>query len=214
MAGLWEVLADITTLKKGKCVYCRRDIPDDGEICADCMRKQEKLQNKSGFYGNSMYVYQYDGIVRRLIHNYKYNDMPYLCVYMAEKMFIYLKQWNVDADMIAYVPISKARLASRGFDQAELLAEHLGTWSGLQVEKLLVRIKNTQPQYNLSREQRKKNMKGAFRLEGKHQIQGKRILLIDDILTTCATMGECAGLLEKAGATVIPFAFARENLFD
>lgn len=210
MADFLGALAGLFSLKGFRCVYCGRDVPS-GSVCSGCGLQEEVLRNKKGFYGNLLYVFGYDGIVRRLIHNFKYNDMPYVGGYMAEKMYACLQEMQIQFDLITFVPVHENRLKWRGFDQAEMLASYLSAQTGVPYKKLLLRARDTPPQFDLGREERKINVKGAFRAAEPLHLAGKKVILIDDVCTTGSTLRECARILEKAGAVVIPFAYAREN---
>jgi competence protein ComFC len=211
MPDFLGILSKLIVVKNAKCVYCRRDVPGPEEVCPACLKKQEQLLNKTGFYGNYLYVFEYSGIVRKLIHNFKYNDMPFLGVYMAARMAAYLNAADVKFDLITYVPIHENRLKWRGFDQSEMLAGYLGAEMGIPCKRLLRRTRDTVPQFDLSRKERQKNMKGAFCAEGKLSLKGKKVLLIDDVCTTGSTIDACSAILEKSGAVVLPFTYSFEK---
>lgn len=193
-----------------KCVYCGRDVPD-GQVCVGCAPGADRLRNNRGFYGNLLYVYAYEGPVRLLIHNFKYNDMPFLGAYMAEQMHHFLLQWQIEYDLITFVPVHAKRLRWRGFDQSEMLANYLSAQSGVPCLRLLCRVRNTKPQFELSREERKNNLKHAFTGVPGTGIAGKRVLLVDDICTTGSTLRECEIVLKGMRAAAIPFVYARED---
>ncbi len=210
MADFLGTLSNLFSLKGAKCAYCGRDIPA-GSVCGNCGGQEEALFNKKGFLGSLLYVFDYGGVVRKMIHNFKYNDMPYLGAYMAAKMHERLLELRVDFDLITFVPVHENRLRWRGFDQAEMLAGYLSAQTGVPYQKLLSRTRDTVPQFDLGREERKKNVKGAFCAAGPLDLAGKKVLLVDDVCTTGSTLRECAGILEKAGATMVLFTFARES---
>lgn len=210
MADFFGALAGLFSLKGSRCVYCGRDIPS-GSVCGGCSKQEELMRNKKGFLGNLLYAFDYGGVVRKLIHNFKYNDMPYLGAYMAARMHVCLEEAHVNFDLITFVPVHENRLRWRGFDQAEMLASYLSAQTGKPYKKLLMRARDTAPQFDLGRDERKVNVKGAFCAAEPLRLKGKKVLLIDDVCTTGSTLRECAGILVKAGAVVIPFTFAREN---
>jgi len=211
MAGFLSAFKKIVSLEDAKCVYCGRDVPQPGTVCAACLPKLERLRNKNGFWGAILYVFEYEGIVRKLVHNFKYNDMPYLGAYMAGQMRGFLLENKIEFNLITFVPIHKNRLAWRGFDQSETLADYLSAQTGIPSRALLSRVRDTTPQFGLARDQRQKNVKGAFVPLEKINLSGRKILLVDDVCTTGATVSACGKVLEKMGALVLPFAFAREN---
>jgi ComF family protein len=106
--------------------------------------------------------------------------------------------WDVDA--IIPVPLHPKRKKERGFNQARVIAKELARIKGVElVERCLVKIKNIVPQTSLEAEQRKKNVRGAFRVKGEERLKGKIVLLVDDVYTTGSTLKECSRVLRKAG---------------
>ncbi len=104
-------------------------------------------------------------------------------------------------DLLIPIPLHKSRLRERGFNQALVLAREIEKRFPLPLDYLnLQRIRDTQPQINLKEKERRKNVRGAFGLREKQKVKGKRILLIDDVYTTGATVNECSRVLRKGGA--------------
>jgi ComF family protein len=109
-----------------------------------------------------------------------------------------------DADAIVPVPLFKKRLCTREYNQSALLAAHLSKSTGIPVLlNRLFKVRETPPQVGLSAAQRRKNLKGAFSVRQRGGIMGRRILLVDDVITTGATAAECATALLEAGATEV-----------
>jgi len=108
-----------------------------------------------------------------------------------------------DAEMILPVPLYRSRLWSRRFNQSAMLAQAVGGLSGLPVDFfLLARVKRTHSQVGLTAAQRRKNVAGAFRVTAaKGALRGKRIVVVDDVITTGATAEACARVLKRAGAS-------------
>ena len=195
-----------------QCVYCGRELPEGELVCGQCAREEEELINTEGFAGGILYAYRYGGVIRRLIHRFKYNDSPRCSRFIAQRMAEFLGGYEVNADAVTFVPIHEKRRKTRGYDQSELIALHLGTLQGVPCEKLLVRSRETKPQYKLSAGERWRNVHGAFSLAEGARPEGKNILLVDDVLTTGVTAGECMKVLADAGANVMVFAYAKEFL--
>ena len=102
------------------------------------------------------------------------------------------------------MPLSRARRWKRGYDQAELLARELARRCGIPCERLLRKRRNNPAQSGMrSDEARRRNVKGKYRAVSPEAIRGKRIMLVDDIVTTGATLSECAGVLKAAGAKAV-----------
>ncbi len=208
MSALKELLKRFSATG-AQCVYCGREMPEGALACESCARQEEGLYAEDGRAGGILHVFRYDGIVRDLMHKLKYGDMPRYAFFIAQKMYEFLDGQRVDADIVTFVPVHKNRIKTRGFDQSELIAAHLSLLLGIPCEKLLERVRDTKPQFSLGREERANNMEGAFALVKEAGIKGTTILLIDDIYTTGATMGECVKLL-SGEANAIPFTFCRE----
>ncbi len=114
-----------------------------------------------------------------------------------------LRSWQAEA--LIPVPIHKSRMRKRGFNQAALVAERMGERLGIPVEKdILVRVKKTKAQKNLSDAERRENLKNAFQVSG-NELKLKRVVLVDDIYTTGSTLDAGASVLREAGAEKVYF---------
>lgn len=153
----------------------------------------------------------YDRTLVNLIHRFKYDGKTQLAKPFREFLFTMLvRSWNIeDIDMILPVPLHRRRFRARGFNQSFLLAQFIKpekvnkaeNIDNIPIEKdILHRIRQTKPQTGLRRNDRFANIRNAFDICHHERIIGKRILLIDDVLTTGATVDECARLLLKHGA--------------
>ncbi len=148
----------------------------------------------------------YEGAIRELIHTFKYNrntPLRYpLALLTLEGMRRVLQDY--DLNIIVPVPLHRLRLRQRSFNQAVLLGRVLSRDLGMpMVPDALVRTRATEPQIELSAAERRVNVKGAFAVKGAERIKGRKILLLDDVMTTGSTMDECAKELKKAGASVV-----------
>ena len=152
------------------------------------------------------YAYPWSGLISR----YKFADHPGWAAFFAA---VVLKAPGVsevlqNADLILPVPLSKERLQTRGFNQAWELAHALAKASGNAAKAdstLLLRVKNTRPQTELLRQERLANVKGAFQIDPlrTHEIKGKRVILVDDVMTSGASLFTAAEALRVAGAANI-----------
>ena len=157
---------------------------------------------------------EYDDALKTMIRHYKYECRPELAFPLASLLWqSLLLYWNPQQfDCIIPVPLHRGRLRSRGFNQAELLVRH---WPGLALRQgiffdkstiqctALVRYRNTPPQTGLGRRQRSANLKHAFKLSDSDIVKGCRVLLVDDVLTTGATVNACSRVLMRAGAASV-----------
>lgn len=156
---------------------------------------------------------RYDDGARTLTHRLKYSDRVELSRLMAHMMLRAGRELLPDTDLIVPVPLHFGRLWSRRFNQAAALSAHVSSLSGVEWHPFaLERRKRTRPQVGLSRAERANNLQGALHVPKNRRplIEGKRILLIDDVLTTGATANACAKALLRAGATDVDvLVFAR-----
>lgn len=141
----------------------------------------------------------YEGELRKLIHLFKYEGVRPLRrplgLWLARALPL-----DVPFDAIVPVPLHWTRWLRRGFNQAELLACEVASRSGLPVERLARRVRSTGMQAQLSRAGRRRNVARAFTVPKPGRVQGRRLLLIDDVFTTGATLNACATALKRAGA--------------
>jgi len=136
----------------------------------------------------------------------KYQGRISLAPFLAESMGTELLQRpeHLPADLIVPVPLHPVRLRERTFNQAELLARSLSKQLDVPYESdLLIRCRPTRPQAELNRQERTRNVRGAFDLRGEARVKGLRILLVDDVFTTGSTAEACARLLKSAGARTV-----------
>ncbi len=148
----------------------------------------------------------YEGSIRDLIHSFKYNRLTHLRSPLAlmtlEGIHTFLTAQDIH--LIVPVPLHRSRLRQRGFNQAVLLGRVIARDLSLpMVPDALIRTRQTEPQIELSAAERRVNVKGAFSVKKTECIAGKRVLLLDDVMTTGSTMDECAKELKKAGATTV-----------
>ena len=182
----------------GQCQRCHSfGIASDG--CANCRSWPQYL------VGNvSVWPYQ-DGWQQAIV-DFKFRNMPWLASALAVETAAYLPQGY---DLLIPVPLHKNRLRERGYNQSALLAEALAEQRGLSWQNALQRVRDTPHQIGLSREQRLQNLTGAFHLAPKADVQGKHIIVVDDVFTSGATLLHCAQTLYRYGAkSVLGFTLA------
>jgi len=189
------------------CRLCWNTIePYDGPICKVCGRflvSPEALTCGECFKDVPHFEYArgfslYEGAIKEAIHHLKYHSRRNLARPLAELLNPLPFE---EIDVIVPVPIHYNRLRMREFNQSCLLARELSLMTGIPFTvDSLVKIKDTLPQVGLGKTQRKKNIKNAFKVRDSVSIVGKRVLLIDDVITTSATVRECSKALKKSGA--------------
>jgi ComF family protein len=163
---------------EGRCTLCRRGL--------------------TGF--DAAYAYgEYDGVLRKLIHLYKYGRVYPLARVLGE-LLARAAPRDSRYDVVVPMPLHWKRRWQRGFNQSQLLASIVGKRLGAPVVKAVRRRKPTPPQAGLTSAERRKNVAGAFVVNKRNCVEGRHVLLIDDVLTTGATAGSCAAALKRAGA--------------
>jgi ComF family protein len=154
-------------------------------------------------YDRARAVAHYSGLMRRLVHDLKFHDRDDLTVLLAGWLAEAGRELLHEADLIVPVPLSRSRLLRRRFNQAARLGDDLSRRTGIAMDALsLVRVRSTASQVGLSRAQREENVRGAFavREERRDRIDGRHVVLIDDVVTTGATVSAATRALRRAGA--------------
>lgn len=186
------------------CLKCGCEIADmEQELCEDCTRHV-----KSYIQGFPAMKYQYpldESLARFKYHNQK----EYADFYAGQIVKRHGQALiSLSLDAVIPIPIHKRKMAKRGYNQAELLADALGTILDIQVERdFLMRVVNTEPQKSLNPKQREENLKRAFQCTEK-SVSYKRVLLVDDIYTTGATIEACTKKLHASGIPDVYYASA------
>jgi ComF family protein len=153
-------------------------------------------------YDRARAAARYSATMRDLIQNFKYRDRHEGLPLFGRWLVKACQQMLAEADVLVPVPLYRSRLWSRRFNQSALLAQQAGRLSGVAVDCfVLTRVRATS-QVGLTAKQRKRNVAGAFKLDpaGKDRIKGKRVIVVDDVITTGATVEACAKTLKRGGA--------------
>lgn len=210
------------------CPVCRTRIGSPGGLCADCWGKVRFLERPwcerlgtplpldlgpgilsaaaiadPPAFARARSAVAYEGPVPDLVQALKYSDHTDLAPMLGAWMARAAHELVGDADMLLPIPLHFTRLARRRFNQAALLAGVVGGITGLPVRSdILVRSRRTPPQVGLGRDDRARNMRGAFAVPERRKagIAGRKLILVDDVLTTGATLEAATRVLIKAGA--------------
>lgn len=213
------------------CAVCREAIDPGETLCASCNEKAPRIRppycakcsqpfageitgsftcancaDRKLHFQAAVSAYRSRGVVREVIHGFKYNRQIYLRHLLGRWLAESLADPRLAGrrfDLIVPVPLHAARRRERGFNQAELLAAALHRSSGLPMKNVLQRTRYTTTQTQFDRSERMENLRGAFRLRRRDNVQDLRVLLVDDVLTTGSTLSECASVLRKAGAVSV-----------
>lgn len=195
-----------------KCVLCGRILErEELDLCKQCRIDAPECpasKTKYPFLDEWTALWYYEKDVRRSLLRYKFYGKRNLASAYARLLGMkLLTEDRADFDILTWIPISKKRLRKRGFDQVQLLAEKLGSELGVTPVATLRKVRHNKQQSRIvGFAQRRANVLGAYELADPAAVMGKRILLLDDILTTGATAGECARVLLTAGAKEVNFA--------
>jgi ComF family protein len=153
----------------------------------------------------------YEGLARKAVHTLKFRAGRYLAPTLGATLREAALRRPLQADLVLPAPVAPARLRERGYNQAELLAREVAEAVGGTVRTDLLARQDRAPQQTLSAAERRRNLVGAITCPRPDAVAGVRIVLVDDVLTTGATLGACADALTTAGATrVSALVFARD----
>ena len=194
-----------------KCILCRSFLGrDETDLCRTCRVDQPEYRygkKKVPHIADLTAVWMYEGDVRRSIHRYKFTGECHYAAPYARLLAMRVRRDLPTAEIVTWVPISGKRLRQRGYDQVELLARAVGPELELPTESLLEKIRDNRANSGLKTPaERRANVLGVYRAVGPERFRGKRVLLLDDIVTTGATASECARVLLTAGAEEVIFA--------
>lgn len=192
------------------CAFCNKIQKES--LCKKCEEKIKKykkdivIRNKNNYFEELISIFKYEGLIREKIIQYKFQDKSYIyntfakIILKNEKVCGLLKKY----DIIIPVPIHRKRKLQRGYNQTQLIAKEIAKNIDIKLcDDVLVKSKNTIAQSKLDKNKRKQNIKNAFKVLNLEKIQGKNILLFDDIFTTGSTVNECSKILKKAGAKTV-----------
>ena len=195
-----------------KCILCGR-VLEQGEtdLCRACRADSPECpvsKNKLPFLDSWLAVWYYEGPVRKSLLRYKFRgSRSYAAGYGRLLAMKLLQEHPEGFDAVTWVPISPRRKLQRGFDQVEELAFYVGRELGIKPLRLLKKVRHNKPQSGISEQaQRRANVLGVYEASDPLLIEGRRILLLDDIVTTGSTAGEAARVLLTAGAKEVHFA--------
>lgn len=224
------------------CLYCQKIISAEGLFCNDCWQKLQfitepkcniccnpfefvvgenltcgKCLSHRPSYDKAIVIFRYNEIIKKIIGDLKYRDQTYIAKKLARFLFYQAQAEISDVDFIVAVPLHPKRLRRRKFNQSLILSRALLTKNSQKKLKsdFLLRIKNTAAQVSLKKKQREKNLKNAFALNPKYReiVKDKKILLIDDVMTTGATLENCAKILKKSGAKKVTILTIARTVF-
>ena len=192
-----------------KCVLCGTLLEkNETDLCHGCRTDSPecvKTSRSFSFLDSWVAIWYYKGYIRKSLHRFKFGSCRHYAPVYGRLLAMRLQREYPDGfDILTWVPVSTLRRLRRGYDQVELLAKAVGKELGMEPVRTLKKVRNNPPQSGISGQaQRRANVLGVYRAVCPEEIKGKRVLLLDDIITTGATAGECARVLLTAGAKEI-----------
>ncbi len=190
-----------------RCVFCRQFLPPGPpRICERCQqslpRTSDGGRRRGDFFSECVSALYYEDAVREAVRRYKFEGaQAYAPVFGALLAECIYEDLEGEYDILSWVPLDPGRRRKRGYDQAELLARNAGRRLLREPAPVLRKKRGVQPQSKTGEpEKRRANIAGAYAVIDPETVRGKRILLIDDIVTTGSTLSECAKTLLLAGA--------------
>lgn len=194
----WDCLREAPAIEEPFCSRCGDPVDgriESGYVCSWCVDREPAFDLARS-------AVRYRGAVRRAIHVFKYGRTPQVADILSRWLTGCVQSHfgHLHVDAVTCVPLHAKRQRERTYNQAALLATRLARALDRPfLGNLLRRTKSTPSQTSLSAHQRRENVRGAFRVRRPQRIAGKSLILVDDIMTTGATMNACAACLKKAG---------------
>ena len=201
------------------CPVCKEIVDERGEFCPDCIKKIWFMHFEKNFpeiLDRVFCLTKYHGGTQNLLHKLKFEKklsalLPIKKILSMVADDENLKKFIAQADFAVFVPLHEKRFKERGYNQTDLIFRDFLTEKNLPIENFLIRKKSTPKLYKFDFPERKKFLEDAFEVVEGANLNGKKILLLDDIFTTGATASECARVLKNHGAEkvfVLTFATA------
>ena len=199
-----DFLRPLDLLFPPHCPYCGALIHTCDMACSSCLLLFPKQPVCKQLYGYTcVSPFRYEGIFRKAILRFKFYNSPQYAKQMAAAVANAVRrEYSVVFDFVTCVPLSAKGRRKRGYNQAALLAKQTALHLHLPYKATLIKIRENTAQHSLPKAMRWENVQGVYAPRRKTLLNGKSVLLIDDIVTTGNTLRECAHVLEKSGATV------------
>ena len=198
-------LNDLLFLSEGYCYSCQNEEYKNKYFCEECLNLFEYVDGVKYIDEHEcFYPYLYTGRMKELIKDFKFSGSSYLYRGFGELLISHIKNKKIEFDCIIPMPMAIKKLNKRGYNQSELIAEYIGDELDIPVYNDVVKkIKNTKDQHLLPMEKRVNNLKKSLKIENLHKVKHKRILILDDIVTSGYTLKEIINEFEKNNITDI-----------
>lgn len=217
-----------------KCIFCGKELPEDTIFCDECKRNEvlnvgnkcvkcDTIIKEGNIICDNCRDYKrafdkcfapliYDGNVRKAILSFKSDNARYLAKPFAELMCKRVLEENIDIDYIIPVPSHKKTIRKRGYNPARLLADELSVLLDKPVLDIFIKNVITKKQKELSFHERQNNLQDSIIVTDKKLVRKKNVLIVDDIITTCATINVCSKLINNANK-IYACSIARTRIF-
>lgn len=215
---IFASLLDLIYPEEERCLHCEKELYNGEYLCKKCFNSIIFCDTPTNIMKENLSVTCYSAayyskVIKDLIIKFKYKH-DFSCGNELGRYIVDLiKEAEVKFDLITFVPISEKNYKKRGFNQAEYLANCVGKAFGIEVKECVFRVREVSEQKTLNVEKRWENLKGCFSVKDKKEIENKKILLIDDVLTTGATVFYCASsMMENNANEVIVLTVAKSKI--
>ena len=194
-----------------KCILCGKLLEkDETDLCRVCRVDSPECRKNNltfSFLDSWAAVWYYDGYIRKSLQRFKFSRARHYAPAYGRLLAMKLQEEHPEGfDVLTWIPVSRWRKFTRGYDQVELLANAVGSQLRMKPLRTLQKLRNNSPQSSIiGVEKRRANVLGVYRITDAELVAGKRVLLLDDIITTGATAGEAARVLLTAGAKEVHF---------
>lgn len=189
---------------KNRCIICDEPIDNEAIVCDACQKNKR-------FFKKAFCPFIYSGVVRKAILAFKDSNHRYKAKTFAKYIASLIKDSGTKIDFITFVPLTKKKERARSFNQAKLLAEEIANLLDVEVLPMFEKVKDTAGQKYSNYKERQENMIGMYKLLPIDLDKDKNYLIVDDIITTGATVNYCSGLISKRVKNVYVCAIARNK---
>lgn len=204
--GFIKDLGNILFQEKDICFFCRDEKLYEGYICSSCKGLVEYLHMEvelgTPYVEKAYYSVFYNRFIKEKIHDYKYHGKSYLYKPFGHMLLETIEYYNLadELDVITFVPMYNKKEALRGYNQSKLMAEYVAEKLDKPLCNCLIKTRHTKDQNKLGKIERQINLIDSFKIVNNTHLKSKKILIIDDIITTGATIRECGKVLVENGA--------------
>jgi competence protein ComFC len=206
-----------------QCVCCGADVSfSDHHVCSECMSQCVKLhdsckkcsgeiidatcsicQNRYIYFTKNLSVFEYNTTIKKIIYALKFHKKKHIAYLLGDFLYARIHTQKEPIDIVTYVPMTHRRERKRGYNQSEVMARYIAKKLKVSCNKLLYDAKVASSQKTLHYRDRFLNVLSRFSPAKSASLQGKNILLVDDVFTTGATINECSKVLKKMGANCV-----------